>query len=273
MDFLKKLQNTIAKNNSLLCIGLDTDLTQIPEHLFENQDPVFEFNKEIIDVTHEIVCAYKPNIAFYEASGTDGLHSLKKTVEYVNNKYSEIPVICDAKRGDIDSTSEEYAKSLFSFYEFDAVTVNPYLGLDAIEPFLKHKENGVIILCRTSNNSASDFQDLLIDKEPLYIKVAKKVVQWNKTYGNCLLVAGATYPEELKKLREVTKDMFFLVPGIGTQGGILEKVLENGLTKEKSGLIMSISRGIIYLSRGENFAQRAKEKALELRDSINQHRK
>lgn len=265
MNFIQKLEKAIRKNNSLLCVGLDSDLEKLPKTFLKKNDPVFKFNKFIIDQTWDLVCAYKPQIAYYEAQGIEGLKSLKRTVEYINKKYPYIPIICDAKRADIGSTSQQYAKSLFDYFGFDAVTVNPYLGFDAVEPFLNYKNKGVIILCRTSNPGASDFQDLKINKTPLYMEVAKKVAIWNKTYGNCLMVVGATWPQQLKKVRALAKDMFFLIPGIGAQGGNLEKTLRAGLTKEKSGLIINSSRGII-------FAENPRTAALQLRDGINKYR-
>ena len=265
MNFIQKLEKAIRKNNSLLCVGLDSDLEKLPKTFLKKNDPVFEFNKFIIDQTSDLVCAYKPQIAYYEAKGIEGLKSLKRTVEYINKKYPYIPIICDAKRADIGSTSQQYAKSLFDYFSFDAITVNPYLGFDAIEPFLNYKNKGIIILCRTSNPGASDFQDLKINKTPLYIEVAKKVVTWNKTYGNCLMVVGATWPQQLKKVRALAKDMFFLIPGIGVQGGSLEKTLEAGLTKNKSGLIINSSRGII-------FSENPRTAALQLRNNINKYR-
>lgn len=251
MKFLQKLNISIKKNNSLLCIGLD------------NCD--FEFNKKIIDQTHDLVCAYKPQVAFYEAQGIEGLKSLKRTVDYLKKNLPSLPVICDAKRGDIASTMKQYVASLFDYYDFDAATVNPYLGFDSLEPFLKRKDKGIIILCRTSNKSASDFQDLLVNDEPLYVHVAKKAVAWDKKYKNCLLVVGATWPEELKKIRKIAPDMFFLVPGIGAQGGDLEQTLRFGLTKENSGLIIHSSRSIIYDNN-------PRKKAQELRETINLYR-
>lgn len=251
MTFRQKLEKAIKKNNSLLCVGLD------------NGD--FIFNKKIIDQTYDLVCAYKPQIAYYESQGPNGLKSLKKTVEYIKNKAPDITIICDAKRGDIGSTSKHYASSFFDYYGFDAVTVNPYLGFDAIEPFLEYKDKGIIILCRTSNPGASDFQDLLINKQPLYIHVAKKVLEWNKKYGNCLMVIGATWPQQLKQIRNLAPNMIFLVPGIGAQGGDLKKTLKAGLTKDKKGLIINSSRGII-------FANNPREAALTLRSEINKFR-
>lgn len=285
MDFLKKLNNIINKNNSLLCIGLDTDKGKIPKHLLKTNYPIFEFNKIIIDATYNLICSYKLNIAYYEAVGIKGLESLKKTVEYLQKNYPNIPVICDAKRGDIGPTSQQYAKALFDYYRFDAATVNPYLGFDAIEPYLQHKDKGIIILCRTSNPSASDFQDLIVVhlgggneapprkfNERLYVKVAEKIIEWNNKYKNCLMVIGATWPEELGRIRKMAKNMFFLVPGVGTQEGDLKNTLKLGLTKEKSGLIIHVARAIIYAGNGRDFAKKAQEKAEEIKDKINNYR-
>lgn len=251
MTFLQKLEKAVRKNNSLLCVGLD------------NGDS--EFNKKIIDQTWDLVCAYKPNIAFYASHDNKGLNELRKTINYIHDRYTGIPVILDAKRGDIGNTANEYAKEIFDTFNADAVTINPYLGFDSIEPFLKRKEKGVIILCRTSNPGASDFQDLLINKQPLYIHVAKKVLAWNKKYENCLLVVGATWPKQLKQIRKLAPKMTFLIPGIGAQGGDLEKTLKAGLRKDKSGLIINSSRGII-------FAQNPRTAAQKLREEINKYR-
>lgn len=254
MSFKQKLENIILKNNSLLCVGLDPI-----------NGNLFRFNKKIIDETYDLVCAYKPNIAHYSALGISGLKSLQKTIKYIHTQYNDTPVILDAKRSDIGSTSLNYAIEVFKIFEADAVTVNPYLGFDAIEPFLKYKNKGIIILCRTSNSGASDFQDLKIDNEELYIKVAQKVVQWDKKYNNCLMVVGATWPKQLENVRKIAKDMFFLVPGIGAQGGNLEKTLKYGLTKNKSGLIISSSRGII-------FSKDPRKEAEKLKEEINKYR-
>ncbi|OGH19470.1 MAG: orotidine 5'-phosphate decarboxylase [Candidatus Levybacteria bacterium RIFCSPHIGHO2_12_FULL_38_12] len=284
MNFQQKLQEIVKKNNSLLCVGLDPDLSKLPPHILKLDEPLFEFNKAIIDETKDLVCAFKANSAFYEAEGVRGIEQLKKTIQYVQKQYPEIPVILDAKRADIGNTSEQYAKYAFYFLGVDAITVNPYLGFDSIEPFLKRKDKGIIILCKTSNPGSSDFQDIhlggvsgripreISSPEPLYMFVAKKNIEWNTIYGNCLMVVGATYPEELKKIRELTPDMTFLVPGIGSQGGNLEQTLKFGLTEEKSGLIINVGRAIIYASNGNDFSQKAKEEAIKLRDLINQFR-
>lgn len=265
MTFRQKLENIILKNNSLLCVGLDSDFEKIPPRFKTSKNPILEFNKVIIDTTHDLVCAYKPNIAYYSALGLDGLKSLQETIRYVHEVYPDVPVILDAKRADIGSTSKNYAIEVFKVLDADAVTVNPYLGFDSIEPFLKYSDKGVVVLCRTSNPGASDFQDLKVGNEKLYIKVAKKIVEWNKKYQNCLMVVGATWPGELSTIRKITPNMFFLIPGIGAQGGDLKKTLKAGLTHDKSGLIISSSRGII-------FSENPREKALKLRNEINKFR-
>jgi len=260
VDFKTKLQKTIARNNSLLCVGLDPDSASI-----EGALDVVSFNKRVVDRTADFVCAYKPNSAFFESYGLDGPKFLKLTIGYIKGKYPDIPIILDAKRADIGSSSEMYARQVFDFLDADAVTLNPYLGEDSLEPFLKRKEKGAIILCRTSNPSAKDLQDIKADGEPLFIKVAKKVVAWDKKYKNLLMVVGATYPNDLKKIREIAPQMTFLVPGIGEQGGDLENTLKNGLKGDGTGLIISATRSIIY-------AQDPRSAAKKLRDEINKHR-
>ncbi|OGH31591.1 MAG: orotidine 5'-phosphate decarboxylase [Candidatus Levybacteria bacterium RIFCSPHIGHO2_02_FULL_42_12] len=272
LTFHQKLENAIKKNNTLLCVGLDPDLDKIPKHLIAGSDPIFAFNKAIIDATSDLVCSYKPQIAFYASQGLLGLKALIQTVSYIHMAYPHIPVILDAKRGDIGSTAIHYTKEVFDVIRADAVTVNPYLGFDSLQSFLERRDKGIIILCKTSNPSASDFQDAKINKEPLYIKVAKKIIAWNKQYHNCLMVIGATYPKELSAIRTLEPDMFFLVPGIGTQGGNLENTLKFGLTKNKSGLIISSSRAIIFASNGKDFAQMARKKAKKLKNEINKYR-
>lgn len=249
MTFLDKLNKAIAKNNSLICIGLDTDLNKISKHFLKENDPIFTFNKHVIDETHDLVCAYKPNMAFYEAYGIEGLNSLKKTVDYLKTKYPYIPTICDAKRADIGSSSEKYAKSVFEYFGFDSITVNPYMGIDSVQPFLEYKDKGIIILCRTSNPGSKDFQDLMIENEKLYKKVALQIIEWHKNFKNCLMVIGATFPYEIKEIRNLTDDIFFLVPGIGTQEGDIEKTIRYGLNSKNSGLIINVSRAIIYADK------------------------
>lgn len=272
MNFLQKLEKTIEKNNSLLCIGLDSDIAKIPPHLQSENDPLFIFNKAIIDATSDLVCSYKLNLAFYEARGINGASEMKKTINYIREAYPDIPIIADAKRGDIGNTSEMYARALFDEYKFDATTVNPYSGFDSLEPFFKYADKGIIVLCRTSNPGAKDFQDVSVNGKPLYQVVAEKVGQWNNQYNNCLLVVGATAPEDLAKVRSIVPDMFFLVPGIGAQGGDLENSLKAGLTAKKTGLLIHSARGILYASSGQDFADKAKQEAQKLKDQINTFR-
>ncbi len=257
MNFQTQLQNAIQKNNSLLCVGLDPDPEKTPEQ--------FEFNKTIIDQTANIVCCYKPQIAFYGAAGQKGNQDLKKTIDYIHHNYPDIPVLLDAKRGDVGNTTEMYAKEIFNVFDADAVTVSPYCGLDAVEPFAKREDKGVFVICRTSNPSAVDFQDLKIGETALYVEIAKKIVKWSEKYPNIYLEIGATWPGEVGTLRKLAPEMPFLIAGIGAQGGDLEGTLKNGLTKRGDGLIISSSRGIIY-------AQNPKEAAQNLKDEINKYR-
>ncbi|OGN99018.1 MAG: orotidine 5'-phosphate decarboxylase [Chloroflexi bacterium RBG_13_51_18] len=267
MDFISKLAKASQKNRSLLCVGLDPEPALMPE-----KTGVFEFNKAIIDATADLVCAYKPNIAFYEAMGNEGLEALKKTRDYIPK---DIPVIIDAKRGDIGNTVKAYARSLFDYYKFDAMTASPYLGYDSLEPFIEYRDRGVFILCRTSNKGAADFQSLYVGKEGdvkkmLFEVVAEKVDGWNK-HGNLGLVVGATYPEELKLIRERYPQMPLLIPGVGAQGGGIEQTVKYGVDREKTKTIINSSRQILYASRGRDFAEAAGKAARELRDSINKY--
>jgi orotidine-5'-phosphate decarboxylase len=268
MKFIEKLVNISRKNNSLLCVGLDTDLEKIPKFLLKDFDPIFSFNQKIIDFTSDLVCAYKPNIAFYEAYGSQGWEALKKTCEIVPK---EIPIIIDAKRGDIGNTARMYAKAIFENLGADAVTVNPYMGEDAISPFLEYKNKCALVLCLTSNKSAQDFQLSLIDGKPLYQIVAEKVLNWSKK-GNCGLVVGATYPEQLKKVREIAKSLPILIPGVGAQSGELESTVKFGTDEKGELAIINSSRAIIYASPEEDFAEAARSEALKLRDKINLYR-
>jgi orotidine-5'-phosphate decarboxylase len=272
MNFLQKLNNAVDKSNSLLCVGLDPQMDKLPEHIKRQKYPFFEFNKAIIDTTYELVCAYKPNSAFYEALGPNGILQLKMTSEYIQKKYLEIPVILDAKRGDIGSTNNGYVKFVFEYLNVDAVTLHPYLGKESLKPFLNLKERGIIILCKTSNPGSGEFQNTTVDGEPLYMRVAKLVSgEWNE-YNNCLLVVGATYPSELKEIRRIAPHMVFLIPGIGAQGGKVSDVMEHGLDENKRGLIINSSRSILYASTGKDFAEAARAEAKKLRDEINRFR-
>jgi orotidine-5'-phosphate decarboxylase len=264
MIFIDKLNTAVGKNRSLVCVGLDSSPELIPAGM-----SVLEFNKAIIDATADFVCAYKPNIAFYEAQGEQGLDTLHKTIKHIP---TDIPVILDAKRGDIGNTSAAYAKALFDYFGCDAVTVSPYLGYDSIEPFLKYKEKAVFILCRTSNKGAADFQSLLCEYEgkykPLYEIVALKASQWN-TNHNVGLVVGATYPGELKNIRQAHPDLPILIPGVGAQGGDLDLAVRYGIDAHNRGIMINSSRGIIYAGKGADFASAARQAAQALRDDIN----
>jgi orotidine-5'-phosphate decarboxylase len=262
MKFTDKLLNASRKNNSWLCIGLDPD----PE--FMPAVGVLQFNKAVIEVTSDLVCAYKPNLAFYEALGTEGLAILEKTIKCIPG---DIPVIGDGKRGDIGNTARAYAKALFSVLGFDAATVNPYLGFDSIEPFINYQDKGVFILCRTSNKGATDFQNLRVDGLSLYETVAKKAKGWN-IHGNIGLVVGATYPEELKRVRSICPEMPVLIPGIGAQGGDLASAVGYGVDARGEKAIINVSRQILYASKEKDFAQAARNVAERIRDQINDYR-
>ena len=259
MKFVDKLLAASNRNDSLLCVGLDPDPGLMPEI------GLLEFNKAIVDATADLVCAYKPNLAFYEALGIGGLEILQKTVEYIPD---HIPIIGDAKRGDIGNTAKAYAEALFVTFDFDAATVSPYLGFDSVEPFIEYKDKGVFILCRTSNPGAVDFQGL-VDSQgiPLYETVARKAKGWN-VHGNIGLVVGATYIEELKTIRQLCPEMPLLIPGIGAQGGDLAATVKYGVDARGEKAIIAVSRQILYASQGKDFAQAARCSAQELRDSI-----
>jgi orotidine-5'-phosphate decarboxylase len=268
MNFVEKLTAAARKNKSLVCVGLDPDPRLMPEKV-----SVGEFNKAVIEATAHLVCAYKPNLAFYEAMGEEGMKALKETLRYIP---AGIPVIADAKRADIGNTSKAYASALFDYMGFDAATVNPYLGFDAVEPFIAYRDKGIIILCRTSNSGAKDFQSLRCEASggmrPLFEIVAQKAEEWN-IYGNVGLVVGATYPEELKQVREQHPEMPFLIPGVGAQGGDVELTVKYGVDSHGEKAIINSSRQILYASKGEDFAEAAGKAALALRDEINRYRK
>ena len=272
MSFQTKLDAIIKKNNSLVCVGLDSDFDKLPEHIKQKQNPQFEFNKAIIDATHDLVNTYKPNSAFYEARGEQGIHELKMTFDYINKTYPEIFTILDAKRADIGSTNKGYVTYAFDWLNADAITLHPYLGKEALEPFLKRTDKASIILCHTTNPGAGEIQDIMTDEKPFYQMIADKVInEWNES-NNCFLVLGARYPEQMSEVRKIAGDMTFLVPGIGAQGGNIEKTVKAGLNAQNAGLIINSSRGIIFASNGEDFAERAREEAQKLRDEINKYR-
>ena len=256
MNIIEKYKKRVKEINSLLCIGLDADFVKIPQKFLDMEFPQFEFNKYIIEETHEFTSAYKPNSAFYEARGDKGIKELKMTIDYLNEFYPDIVTILDAKRGDIGNTNNGYVQFIFDWLNFDAVTIYPYLGLEAIQLFLDRADKAVIILCRTSNPGAKDFQDLETDGKKIWEIVAEKISKdWNKN-NNCMLVVGATYPEEMKKIRELVGDMMFLVPGVGAQGGSVKNVMLNGLNKEGGGLMINSSRGIIFSENPKNEAKK-----------------
>jgi len=260
----KFLFRQIKKKRSFLCVGLDTDIQKIPEHLFDTDDPVFVFNREIIDATASYAVAYKPNLAFYESLGTQGWQSLEKTVTYIRDNYPDIFIIADAKRGDIGNTSGLYARAFFETLEFDAVTVAPYMGEDSVKPFLAYPGKWVILLALTSNKGAADFQ-YLEDKES-GDRLFESVLKTSQTWGsaeNMMYVVGATKAEKLKEIRNIVPDHFLLVPGVGAQGGSLQEVARNGMNST-CGLLVNSSRNIIYASDGEDFAQKAGEAAKEV---------
>ena len=273
MTFLDKLEASWGKNNSLLCVGLDPDMAKLPESLKSDATPYFTFNKAIIDATADLVCAYKPNSAFYEARGAAGIEELKQTCAYIQQKYPEIPIILDFKRGDIGNTNSHSAQFAFDYLGADAITVQPYQGREALQAFLDYQDKGIMVLTRMSNPGAGEFQDLVAGGRKLYLQVAKSVAgNWNAN-GNCQLVVGATAPEEMAEIRQLVGDeMVFLVPGLGAQGGDAGAFVRTGINRGGKGLIINSSRGILYASNGEDFAAVARLKALEARDQINQYR-
>ena len=263
---IKKYNERADAVNSLVCVNLDPEFTLLPERFRAEKFPQFSFNKAIIEATHEFVSAYKLNLAFYEARGSSGIAELKMTMDYLQEQHSAILTIADAKRGDIANTSVQYAIAIFKEFGFDAVTLNPYLGKDALQPFLDYKDKGCIIVARTSNPGAREFQDLIVLSVPLWQVVAEKVAkEWNEN-GNCMLVAGATYPEELGKIRAIVGDMPLLIPGIGAQGGNVQAAVQAGFNSQKKGLIIAVGRSIL-------FAANPAEAARALRDEINAYRR
>lgn len=261
-----ELINQIRKKKSFLCIGLDVDLNKIPQHLLKEEDPIFAFNKAIIDATHHLCVAYKPNTAFYEAYGLKGWKALEKTINYLNEKHPEIFTIADAKRGDIGNTSTMYAQAFFEDLAFDSVTVAPYMGKDSVEPFLAFEDKHTILLALTSNAGAFDFQTKTVDGKELYKQVLETSKTW-KNSENLMYVVGATKAEYLADIREIVPDSFLLVPGVGAQGGNLQDVCKYGMS-ENVGLLINSSRGIIYASGGEDFAAAAASKAEALQKEM-----
>ncbi len=262
----QQLISQIFSKKSFLCIGLDVDMDKIPSHLRATEDPIFEFNKAIIDATHDVCVAYKPNTAFYEAYGIKGWQSLEKTIAYINQNYPEIFTIADAKRGDIGNTSSMYAKAFFDDLAFDSVTVAPYMGKDSVEPFLAFADKHTILLALTSNEGAFDFQTLQVNGKEIYKTVLETSKTWKNSH-NLMYVVGATKAEFFTEIRKIVPDSFLLVPGVGAQGGSLSEVCKYGMN-ENVGLLINSSRGIIYASADVDFAEKAREEALKLQQEM-----
>jgi orotidine-5'-phosphate decarboxylase len=268
--FIDQLRAARERNRSLLCVGLDVDPRLAPPDVVRQDDWITQFNRGIIEATQDLVCAYKPNLAFYEAQGIRGWEALKATVELVPNG---IPVIADAKRGDIGNTAEAYASALFDYFKFDAATVSPYLGEDSLTPFLEREDRGILVLCKTSNPGSGDLQDVLCLTEndrmiPMWELVAERVVSWNGR-GNCGLVVGATYPAILERVRGIAPEMPILIPGVGPQAGDLRASVSAGMPLRSSLVMINASRQVLYASQGDDWRQAARQAAQELRDAIN----
>ncbi|HYC43005.1 MAG TPA: orotidine-5'-phosphate decarboxylase [Noviherbaspirillum sp.] len=275
MTFIDKLSAAWTANNSLLCVGLDPDVAKFPAHLKQQPDAIYAFCKAIIDATADTACAFKPQIAYFAALRAED--QLEAICDYLRKNHPDIPIVLDAKRGDIGATAEQYAREAYERYGADAVTVNPYMGFDSVAPYLEWKDRGVIILCRTSNPGGSDLQFLNVDGKPVYQHVAQLVAdKWN-TNGQCGLVVGATFPNELAQVRKIVGDMPLLVPGVGAQGGDVEATVKAGRTAAGTGMMINSSRAILYAKAdeqaGEDFAKAARRVAIETRDAINAFRK
>jgi orotidine-5'-phosphate decarboxylase len=270
MHFMQSLQHAWTRNDSLVCVGLDPEPAKFPAHLRDTPDAVFAFCAAIVDATADLVCAFKPQIAHFAALRAED--ALERLIAHIHAKHPGVPVILDAKRGDIGSTAQHYVTEAFERFGADAVTLNPYMGRDSIQPFLDRADKGVILLCRTSNPGGADFQALDCGGQPLYLRVAETIArEWN-THGNCALVTGATWPEEIRQVRALVGNMPLLVPGIGAQGGDIEAVMRAGCTAGGGGLMINSSRGIIYAGHDEDFAATSRAAAIELRDAINRCR-
>ncbi|GAB3378936.1 orotidine-5'-phosphate decarboxylase [Lysobacter fragariae] len=275
MSFMQSLRTRWEQANSLVCVGLDPEPAKFPARFANNPDAVFNFCRAIVDATADFACSFKPQIAHFAALGAED--ALARLIAHIHAAHPGIPVILDSKRGDIGSTAQHYAAEAFDRYAADAVTANPYLGRDSVQPFLDRADRGVVILCRTSNPGAGDLQDLVVHADggvgrPLYQHVAEKIArEWNGN-GNCALVVGATWPAQLREVRAIVGDVPFLVPGVGAQGGDVEAVVTNAKTADGTGLIVSSSRAILYASQGEDFAEAAAQAAKALRDEINRYR-
>jgi orotidine-5'-phosphate decarboxylase len=265
------------RQGNFVCVGLDLEYSRLPaivKNGRSHEGALFTFGRAIVDATHDLVCAYKPNSAFYEAQGDEGLHALTKIVHYIKDTYPAIPIILDAKRADIGSTNLGYVTSAFDLLGVDAITVHPYLGKEALAPFLARKEKGIIVLVKTSNPGSGEFQDILVgeSREPLYQTIARNVARHWNTDGNCAVVVGATYPAELQRVRALVGDLPILIPGIGAQGGDVAATVRAGKDSRGWGIIINSSRGIIYASSEQDFAQAARNATVELNAEINRHR-
>jgi orotidine-5'-phosphate decarboxylase len=271
MTFIERLNAAWRKQDSLVCVGLDPESTRYPGALSSSPDRVFAFCRAIVDATADLVCCFKPQIAYFASQRTE--EALERLIAHIHTNYPDVPVILDAKRGDIGSTAQQYATEIFDRFGADAATVNPYLGHDSLKPFLDRREKGVVVLCHTSNPGARDLQELDVGGRPLYQHVADIVSrQWNE-HGNCALVVGATYPKELADVRAIVgDDVPLLIPGVGAQGGDVAAVVENGRNSRGDGLMISSSRAILYASTGDDFAAAARAATLALRDEINRYR-
>ncbi|MBP7809903.1 MAG: orotidine-5'-phosphate decarboxylase [Bacteroidia bacterium] len=262
----QKLIEQIKLKKTFLCVGLDPDVEKMPKHMLDEEDPIFEFNREIIDATADYCIAFKPNNAFYEAYGLSGMESLERTIKYINENYPDHFIIADAKRGDIGNTSAMYAKAFFKRLDADAITVAPYMGSDSVKPFLQFKDKWAIVLGLTSNEGSSDFQQMKVDGEELYLKVIRTCASWG-TEDNMMFVVGATKAQMMNDIRKIIPNHFLLVPGVGAQGGSLEEVCKHGMNKN-IGLIVNVSRNIIFASNGEDFAEKAAAEAKKISEQM-----
>ena len=270
MTFIDTLRTATTQNQSMLCVGLDPEPSRFPAHLKGDASKIYDFCAAIVDATADLVCSFKPQIAYFAAYRAED--QLERLMEHMRRTAPQVPVILDAKRGDIGSTAQQYAKEAFERYGADAVTLNPYMGRDSAAPFLQRNDRGCVFLCHTSNPGARDFQELLVDGVPLYQHIARTIAEeWNAD-GNCALVVGATFPEELHVIRGIVGDMPLLIPGIGAQGGDVEATVRNGKTADGTGLMINSSRGILYASTGAGYAEAARDAARDLRDTINRFR-
>lgn len=267
-DFFRNVFALYEKNSSCLCIGLDPEPSKIPSSVANSKTPIYDFLARIVDRTYDLVCAYKPNMAFFEAFGLEGQAQLLSVIEHI--KQTDVPIILDGKRGDIGNTARMYASAMFDRFGAQAVTINPYLGMDSVEPFIERKDKGIFILCLTSNPGYADFEAMEFDGEPLFVKVAKKS-NLSNVNGNIGLVVGATHPEEAERIRAVASEIPFLMPGIGAQGGDPSKIMKIGFTKSGFPPIVNSSRGIIYAGSGVDFADIARESAIKTKDILNEN--